>query len=579
MKRLLGLAVMGCLAAIPLHWERARAADASTSPAVAMFDTGESAGQPLPLDKPDSTSGWILVPEDQTAHPFVGDAVVRNDRLTLVLRKRGGLAEVYSHTDGGLKQRAVLSPIHAAARGTAELAGLQILENSPAAAVLSASVRTAGGNMCRLNYRLTVGQAIVEIQPGAGTDRLLVLAESRYALVPDFLGDDMVFSAEATARPRLRLPTENLLLGFLDRGSAQLMCVWQSGRQGAVAVRSAPDRPAAFRGFEIEAAQGKSLWIAILEDPHLWHEQTVSAENAQAEMTLAWKPPFPAKWRADLVNADGPGRSWYFRSANDPGETPSPAVDAGAPCCLDADRAVVRLRQGGFVSAGWSFPCPMLVYAIDRSQATPLTTWCPIDVLRNTLGVGPCQYILQTEGLASDSNPTPDNVMTWVEKQFQRKKQKKARDEIRDMLDQMVGHVRHAQARIGVYAGLAGQVRAICQEAGQDQQAVAGKLAGTADRLEQVAAGAQPQDLPERAGRLATEIASLIDRDNSLADCQRIGREIRAIGAAQDRALSNSRMTVRWLRQSAAMIAEDDASAAELARKVQVRSEKILQLQ
>ena len=75
-----------------------------------------------------------------------------------------------------------------------------------------------------------------------------------------------------------------------------------------------------------------------------------------------------------------------------------------------------------------------------------MTTFTPIDILRGTLGVGPCQYILQTEGLASDANPTPDNVMTWVEKQFSRKKEKKAADEIRERLAQMVEHVGQAQA-------------------------------------------------------------------------------------------------------------------------------------
>ena len=55
---------------------------------------------------------------------------------------------------------------------------------------------------------------------------------------------------------------------------------------------------------------------------------------------------------------------------------------------------------------------------------------------------------MQTEGLASDANPTPDNVMTWIEKQFSRKKEKKAAGEIRERLAQMVEHVGQAHARI-----------------------------------------------------------------------------------------------------------------------------------
>ena len=102
---------------------------------------------------------------------------------------------------------------------------------------------------------------------------------------------------------------------------------------------------------------------------------------------------------------------------------------------------------------------------MDRSQATPLTTFTPIDILRGTLGVGPCQYILQTEGLASDANPTPDNVMTWIEKQFSRKKEKKAADEIRERLAQMVEHVGQAQARIDQYGRMFAEVERLCDAA------------------------------------------------------------------------------------------------------------------
>ena len=79
-------------------------------------------------------------------------------------------------------------------------------------------------------------------------------------------------------------------------------------------------------------------------------------------------------------------------------------------------------------------------------------------MLRNTLGVGPCQYILQTEGLASEGSPTADAVMTWIEKQFKRKKQKSSADEIRERLGLMVAHVGQAQKRIERYGRLAAEI-------------------------------------------------------------------------------------------------------------------------
>jgi hypothetical protein len=53
---------------------------------------------------------------------------------------------------------------------------------------------------------------IVEVRPGRETGRLAVLAETRYLVIPDFFGDDMVFGPGTVSRPRLRLPAENMLL-------------------------------------------------------------------------------------------------------------------------------------------------------------------------------------------------------------------------------------------------------------------------------------------------------------------------------------------------------------------------------
>ena len=76
-----------------------------------------------------------------------------------------------------------------------------------------------------------------------------------------------------------------------------------------------------------------------------------------------WKPPFEAKWRVDRLAA-GP---WTVSTA-----LPEAPLEA-----------------------------PAIVYPLDRNARTPLVAFCPVDVLRSTLGLGPCQYVLQTEGLVS----------------------------------------------------------------------------------------------------------------------------------------------------------------------------------
>jgi hypothetical protein len=555
------------------------AEESPDSPATVLWDTGTSTADAWSPAALGTKSGWMAASEDDPSYRAKGDLVAMNDRLLLVLRAKGTGAEVYSRTAAGPRLRVVLSPIGMSDARPARFASVRVLENNPGAVVLAATFTAAKGGACSLAFRLTAGQMIVELRPGEGTGRVLVEDEARYVVVPDFFGDDMLFPAESLSRPRLRLPAENFFLNLCGQGNAVVMCVWQSREQEAVVIRSANETRPAIAGCEIDMVKDKNVWIAVLEGENLWHARAISADEATAETILPWKPPFAAKWRADLLDSPGPARSWYFHG-DESDEVAPRTANRQSPCCLESGRAVLRLsRDEAASSPGWRYPASMVVYAMDRSRATPLTTFCAIDVLRNTLGVGPCQYILQTEGLASEANPTPDNVMTWIEKQFRRKKQNSAAQEIRQRLDQMVEHVGHAQARIAQYGRLGGAIRGLCDAAKQDKTPPAGMEAiqRVARKLEQTAAAAAVSPaLPDRAARLAVDVKGLIGKPGASAECERLGAEVRGVGSTQDRALSNCRMMVRWLRASARMAAEDDPRQASWAKDILARTEQVL---
>ena len=272
-----------------------------------------------------------------------------------------------------------------------------------------------------------------------------------------------------------------------------------------------------------------------------------------------------------LSGRAGETRSWYFLGGQGPDEDVVVVAAPGCPCRIDGQRAVVHGPLVADAASGWPFPRPLLVYPMDRSRATPLTAFCPTDVLRNTLGVGPCQYILQTEGLQTDTNPTPDNVMTWIEKQIARKRQKKSADEIRDLVQQMTQHVGHVAERIQRYADLGRDVQKLCTEgeASGSLRTAAATLKPIAAGLQQHATATEVTAAPQRVSQLAVQVAGLVDQTNPLAECQRLGAELRSVGAVQDRALANGRMAARWLRARAKMLAADDPPTADWVRKVQ----------
>jgi hypothetical protein len=497
------------------------------TPSTYLFDTRTALTEAPAGDKLDPKSGWSLVPEDDLTHKFDGDAVILNDRLLVLLRRTATGAEVYGRPASGPKRRAELVPVPATGRGAASLASLKIVENGPAAVALVAQFTTPDGGACSVQYRLTAGQMIVEVRPGEGATRLAVRAESRYVVIPEYFGDDMVFRAESFQRPRLRLPTENMFLSLLDDGNAELMCVWESRRQEVTAVRTQQGQKAIIAACEIDAARDRPIWVACLEGPGLWYEKT--------DPKALWQPLFPAKWRGNVLapSSSYPCSFWH----TEPVPTHVNAIE--------------KLAQ-------------LLFYAMDRSQATPLDRFTPMDVLRNTLGVGPCQYILPTEGLATDVNPTPDNVMTFVEKQFQRKKEKKSADEIREMLEQMVEHVGRAQARIDRY----GRAFASVPER-------IGELKSLA--IEPCLSAEDGPLLRKRVRELADRVVALIGTDGAAGKCEKLGAQLRDLGAHQDCELAVYRMRARWLRQSAIMWAEEHPQDAEAAKKVQVLAEEALQ--
>lgn len=572
------------------------------TPFTYLFDTGVTSAEPLSAIAVRDKKGWTALAEDDVTHQFTGDAVLLNDRLAVVLRSKSPGAELYtpvgqaSQPAGDLKasqpagdlqasqpagdlqaSQPVVEPVPAAG-GELKRTSLRILENTPAAVMVEASFQASDGSAAKLAFRLTTGQGILELRPGGGVQRVRLRVPSRYVAVPDFFGDDMVFRADGFSGSRLGLPAENFLLHFADGGNALWMCVWPSSRQQAAALLGDEGPRRTILGSEVPCVPGKNLWIAALMGPGIWHDRAVAAAEAPRETVLDWRPPFSAKWRASLAGGSGFGPSWYFRGAD--GGEEAESLEKSSPCCLDAQRAVVQFRPDLFGQTAPEESRSLVVYPIDRSRTTPLTTFCPIDILRATLGVGPCQYILQTEGLASDANPTPDSVMTFVEKQFSKKKEKKAADEIREMLAQMADHVEHAQKRIARYGALGRDVRRLCQgqPAGSAAARAAESLRPSLDRLEE-SAGAVADGATQPAGqvrKLAGEVASLIGKPDGAAECRRLGLEIRRLGALQDRALANARMAARWMRQQAAAWPTQSPDVAGLAEKTQARIDQTL---
>jgi len=146
---------------------------------------------------------------------------------------------------------------------------------------------------------------------------------------------------------------------------------------------------------------GKSVYVAMLHAPGIWHEHRLQEPYVDQDIALGWTMPFAAKWRADFC-ANAATTRGLRGSQDEHLDVPLPsdrvAVLVRRPARLCAVLPAVHRREGrdGLV----------LVYPSDRTKETPLATFTPVDIVRNTLGVGPCEYVLDREGLKGRSANT-----------------------------------------------------------------------------------------------------------------------------------------------------------------------------
>lgn len=517
------------------------------SPLTRLFDTGDPSAQPWAEEAVANRVGWTLVPEDNLDHTFKGDAVLLNDKLAVVIRKLAPEAEVYAKAANGLRNRASLDRGDARLRVADSLASLKIIENTASAVMLETTLK--GPRPAALRLRLTTGESLLEIRSGAEATSVRVATKARYVVVPDYFGDDMVYDMETTlgslisssggegvsggqGSDNLCLPAENFCLNLLDGGEAMVMTVWQSNQQEVRLGRANTGQEKGFCSTAIQGAKDKNIWLAFFESPALWHAGQLPAKSG-------WQAPFPAKWRGNLVAGNGLADSWTS-------DQPDPAV---LPSYL-----APRDKKEGL----------LLFYPIDRTTATPLTVTCPTDVMRNTLGVGPCQYILACEGMAAQGDPTPNSVMTWVEKQFEQKKEKKSADEIKERLEVMTKHVAEARTRIERYVAFGSEVRKLVTNKSGSEP-----FRSILDDLDRVIApGLTPTASGPQAEKLAAEVSALIGKADTLATCQRLGGQLRSMGALQDSTLAKGRMSVRRLHAQALTMLAEPPPQAPLAPEV-----------
>jgi hypothetical protein len=455
---------------------------------------------------------------------------------------------------------------------------------------------------------LLVGQIAVKLQPLGETARVRVAAPCEYVVLPDFFADDIVISAKDLEVNRAQLPSENFLLQLVDHGNSIVMSVWDNHNQEIGIELAGSGVGRRIESSEIAFDGGGCVWVALIDEPGAWYSHEVRIDQKDAILDMAWRQPYSAVWRVDWRRSDKLTDTWEMAVENEDGTfRKSDLFEVSRDEWTDQDwwsDKKPRRRWNTGLGFYW-YPCwidkegrghlqplkdriefdgPAIVYPINRSRSTPVDKYTITDVVRHTLGVGPCQYILDLEGQKSTfkGRPTCD-VRDRLNEIYAKGEHLTRQDDVRQALDDVLTFIRLIRGRIDAYGDFAREMEnflANAERAGaaptafiEATRAICGKVNGAIERRR------DGIKTPAYATALVEEFRdTLVGYRGTDAEtrCKVFTERFVEIGDNQDELVAECRLAVKLLRQHAALALARDPGLSDVVAQIRDRTQFML---
>jgi hypothetical protein len=453
-----------------------------------------------------------------------------------------------------------------------------------------------------VRLKVKKGDITIEAQPGEGSEKLRVECPSRFVLLPDFFADDIVIDARKLPGASAEIPSENFLLQLTGREDAIVMTVFENKEQDVRLSLSGTGDGRVADASEIEFGKNRKIWVSLLEAPQIWHAKEVRLEDAQKIVPLDWKMPFRAAWRCDLTRSNDLADSWdMLLQIQKDGEYLKPSWMGGGPEKLPVTRKRWTTVLGSFEYPVWtdadgksfvqplkpgkeSFRGPMLIYPVNRVDGTPLDVFTVIDLVRNTLGAGPCEYLLDLEGNKSEYKgratcSSRDNL----KRIYGAGEQKAKRTEVDKILSDALIFVKHIRGRITRYVDFGHQIREYLAKeakARPELKEAIGELEKIAVEIDvRYAAREDKMKTPEHVARMNEDFRrDVLDYEgaDALDRCMKYALALVVIGDNQDELSGECRWVVKALRQKAGLLMAADPRLAPIAAEIRSRTQEVL---
>jgi hypothetical protein len=573
-------------------------------------------GTKLPPGQALDRKGWKLLDADagkKAALP--GGVAVENPTLLAVIPAGGDGVVLLAKARGAAQAaRQDMALVDAKGKAAGGLGDVKMSDQAESEAVVSFS---AGGVEAKL--KLTLGKPLVEVIPGQGAGSLQVKGEFRFSFVPDFFGDDVLYDARETPAGRVYPPAENFMVNLIDGHSALTMLVWpKDGGQEVSLQSSGGGEKRRFDQTQV-SFNGKSVFVAILAREGIWYGQDLKdVAKDKAVLQEGWQRPFPAKWMTIMANRPRLGAESGMACLTMPILTLPAAGDAPysdvyyhpmAPSWFTGTEWRLFLQtQRKHMMTQEEVKTPEFLVAInyprDRVKDTPLDAYTLVDVMLGALGRGPCEYVLDLEGLnktrstgaAGTGKPTvgatcaTHGALVYYylgerEESFRRDEPLTVPDTALESVEGIKDFLDAAYGRIQEYLTWSDQLVKAAEEA-KAKDPAAGELAdrviSVAREMRQLWGKMVEHDKPcanPMEWRMALDHCKNLIRTGAPDLPERIAEfdpQMRGAGEEVDGGMQACRLIVKRIRQEAAMAGSADPKAMAFAAVVRARCQEVL---
>ena len=513
-------------------------------------------------------------------YAFSGDAVVENEHLTAVFMSKKGCVVIYSKADSKSKKLQFV-PLELKGK-PANITHCSILQNTGQDAALEVTFSGEGKNLPAVIAFDRTG--IVDIKPGRNMKGVSLISPIEYGVVPSFIGDDLIFSpGQYASMNTLCVPTENLFVGLLAGQNDMLVVTWPEGKQQLKLVLGGNQQePRLVESIDFDN-DGKSLYLAVLSTPGIWHKEELKPAYLEKDVTIDWKRPFRAKWITQL--SEGRVQTTYaFRESK--GNIWRGVIGQYTyPVWFSSDNASYRLSKK-IPPKGQS-----IIYFLERKD-TPASVLTPVDIIKATLGRQTCDTILDLPGrkLRTHHRRGAEGVRRActcgcteaIQAVFNAGQEVQKKEYVEGAVGDMVYFVTQHMERIGEYQDLARDTMEFLNQT----RRTAGELKPLLDRMEAIV-----QEIPqeyqskqelimslEYTDELAqqTKALTLKKEPGNLPAYEDLSMKWRRMGGAQDDLVAQCHRITRKLLQQAGYGCTSSPEAVEIAQQIITRCKKCL---